>query len=539
MQEVKARLEAGEGVLGIELGSTRIKAVLTVGAKPVASGAFDWQNELVNGIWTYSLEQVAHGLRETITALRRDVSLKYGLTLTKLKALGVSAMMHGYLAFDKDDNLLVPFRTWRNTITGRASKILSERFSFPIPERWSIAHLYEAILNDEPHVKDLARLTTLSGYVHYMLTGKHVLGVCDASGMFPVLQADFGKEKKCCYDSRLLDSFDALIQEKHFPWNIKDVLPEPLCAGDVAAGTLTPEGAAWLDPDGLLEAGIPVAPPEGDAATGMVATNSVSPRTGNVSAGTSVFAMVVLEKPLSSYYPGVVDIVSSPTGAGVAMVHANNCTGEYDKWISLFAEAARLLGATFTKDELYQTILGASLSASADCGGLLSYNYISGESITGLSAGVPLFARGADSCFTLSNFMRAQVYSALCTLTMGMRILFEKEHVNVDFLMCHGGFFKTKDVGLKALSNALRCPACAVTETASEGGAWGMALLCEYLVSQKNEPLDQWLGTHIFSEQAVTKVLPEKEGVAGFEAFFERYKQGLSIEREAVAAFKE
>ena len=525
--QIAKEIADGKAMLGIEFGSTRIKAVLIDSEHaPIAGGAFDWENSLVDGVWTYSLEEIHTGIATAFAQMRADAKAKYGVTLTKLKALGISAMMHGYLAFDKNGTLLVPFRTWRNTITGEASEKLSALFNYPIPERWSIAHLYQAILKDEKHVPDVAFFTTLAGYAHWMLTGQKVLGVGDASGMFPV-DAATGD-----YDKAMIAQFDALVADRHYPWTLESILPRCLPAG-ADAGTLTAEGARWLDGEGLLEPGVPLAPPEGDAGTGMVATNSVAPRTGNVSAGTSVFAMVVLEKALSASYNGLIDIVATPDGKPTAMAHANNCTGEYDKWIKLFGEAASVMGAQFSKGELYDKLLPLALQGDKDCGGLVPYNYISGESMTGFTSGRPLFVRTQNASFTLANFIRAQLFTALGALRTGMDILFDKEKVRIDRLTGHGGFFKAEDVGLPFMAAAMHTPVSALS-TAGEGGPWGMALLASYRVNGNGVPLADWLATKVFASAQVRTVEPAAEDVAGFNAFFANYQKGLAVERAAV-----
>lgn len=528
-EEIKAEIAAGKVVLGIEFGSTRIKAVLIDSKhEPIAGGDFDWENSLVDGIWTYSLDEIHNGISTAFVNMKKDVQAKYGVQLKKLKALGISAMMHGYLAFDKNGELLVPFRTWRNTITGEASKKLSDLFNYPIPERWSIAHLYQAVLKKEPHVKDVAFFTTLAGYAHWKLTGQKVLGVGDASGMFPI------DDKTGDYNKTMVGQFDSLVAPCGFSWKLSDILPTVLSAGK-NAGTLTAEGAAWLDPEGTLEAGTLLAPPEGDAGTGMTATNSVAPRTGNVSAGTSVFAMVVLEKALSASYNGLIDIVATPDGKPAAMAHANNCTGEYDKWIKLFGEAATLLGAKFTKGQLYDALLGAAALGAKNAAGLLPYNYISGESITGFTEGRPLFVRAQNAEFNLPNFMRAQVYTSLGALRTGMDILFDKEHVQIDRLTGHGGFFKTQGVGLPIMAAAMHTPVSALS-TAGEGGPWGMALLAAYTASGATEPLPDWLNKNAFASAKVETVAPDKADVEGFNEFFDTYTKGLAVERAAVEA---
>lgn len=525
-EQIAKEISEGSAVLGIEFGSTRIKAVLINSENnPVASGAFDWENSLVDGVWTYSLEEIHNGLSSAFSELKKDVKEKYGVKLTKLRAMGVSAMMHGYLAFNKDGKLLTPFRTWRNTITAEASAKLSELFDYPVPERWSIAHLYQAILKKEEHVKDTAFFTTLAGYAHWKLTGKKVLGIGDASGMFPV------DSKAKNYDKEMLKKFNALVSPCGFSWKIENLLPDCLTAGS-DAGVMTEEGAAWLDKDGDLEAGTQMAPPEGDAGTGMAATNSVAPRTGNVSAGTSVFAMVVLEKPLSASYNGLIDIVATPDGKPAAMAHANNCTGEYDKWINLFGSAAKLLGAKFTKDELYNKLLSESLKGDSDCGGLIAFNYISGESITGFESGRPLFVRAQNANFTLANFMRAQLFTSLGALRTGMDILFDKEKVRIERLTGHGGFFKAQNVALPYMAAAMHTPVSALS-TAGEGGPWGMALLASYLVNKNEMTLADYLNNKVFACAKIVTMEPKAEDVAGFNTFFANYKKALAVERAA------
>lgn len=525
-EQIIEEIGSGLAMLGIEFGSTRIKAVLINSQnEPIAGGDFDWENSLIDGIWTYSLEEIHTGISTAFANMKKDVEEKYGVKLTKLRSMGISAMMHGYLAFDKDGNLLVPFRTWRNTITGQASEILTETFDYPIPERWSIAHLYQAILNNEEHVEKIAYFTTLAGYAHWMLTGEKVLGVGDASGMFPI-DSDSGD-----YNKAMITKFNNLVSGKKFSWKLEDILPKVLSAG-VEAGKLTESGAAWLDKDGTLEAGAIFAAPEGDAGTGMVATNSVAARSGNVSAGTSVFSMVVLEKPLAKTYLGLIDVVTTPDGKDVAMVHGNNCTGEYDKWIKLFGEAASLLGAQFDKNALYKNILGSVLTADKDCGGCIPFNYLSGESITGFTEGRPLFVRTQNAKFTLGNFMRSQLYTALGALRAGMDILFE-EKVPLDRLTCHGGYFKLEGIGLPIMAAAMHTTVSAMS-TAGEGGPWGMALLASYVVNGKGAKLDEWLEKVVFSNAQVVTINPDPADVEGFNKFFENYKKGLNVERAAV-----
>jgi sugar (pentulose or hexulose) kinase len=521
----------GKTSLGIELGSTRIKAVL-IGEdhSPIASGGSDWENQLVDGVWTYSLDDVWKGLQDSFRNLCEDVKSKYGISLSTVGAAGISAMMHGYLAFDKNAKLLVPFRTWRNTITERAAAQLTKEFGFNIPQRWSIAHLYQAILNKEDHVKDIAFITTLAGYVHWKLTGKKVLGVGDASGMFPIDSAANN------YHTRMLDQFTALTGALGFGWKLADILPEVLNAGE-KAGTLTAEGAALLDPAGSLQPGIPLCPPEGDAGTGMVATNSVAERTGNVSAGTSIFAMIVLEKELSKLYTEI-DIVATPSGRPVAMAHCNNCTTDLDAWVKLFGELNGLFGTKVDKGALYDALYYKALEGDADGGGLLSYNYFAGEHVTALEQGRPLFTRTPDSRFTLANFMRTLLYSTMGTLKLGMNILIEQEHARLDTLLGHGGLFKTKGVGQRLMAAALNAP-IAVMESAGEGGAWGIALLASYMSHKgEGETLEEYLAQKVFAGNAGTRVEPDSKDVKGFEDFMKRYTEGLAIERAAVEHLK-
>lgn len=529
--EIQQAIENGKTALGIELGSTRIKAVL-IGEDhtPLASGSHEWENQYEHGVWTYSLEDVWKGLRESYKNLSREVSKKYDVQLKAIGALGFSAMMHGYMAFDKDGKQLVPFRTWRNTITGQASEKLTELFQFNIPQRWSIAHLYQAILNNEAHVKDISHLTTLAGYVHWKLTGQKVLGVGEASGMFPI------DSKSNDYDQRMVKQFNDLLKAENISWTLQDILPKVLVAGD-AAGKLTAEGAALLDPTGELQAGIPFCPPEGDAGTGMVATNSVASRTGNVSAGTSVFAMIVLEEALSKLYPEI-DMVTTPTGKPVAMVHSNNCTSDLNAWVDIFQEFTQTLGMDVSESTLYEALYRKALTGDADGGGLLAYNYVSGEHITHLEEGRPLFVRTPESRFNLSNFMRVHLFSSLGALKIGMNILFEQEKVKLDQLLGHGGFFKTKEVGQRIMAAAMNVPV-SVMETAGEGGAWGIALLASYMVNKSaNEPLEAYLSERVFAGQNSITLAPDKKDVDGFTAFMERYKKGLVIERTAVEGLR-
>ena len=526
MNITQKAIENGKTVLGIEFGSTRIKAVL-IGEDhmPIAAGSHEWENRHENGIWTYSLEDIFGGLQEGYQKLSEEVSAKYGIALKTIGAIGFSAMMHGYVVVDVDGNLLVPFRTWRNTITGQASHQLTELFQFNIPQRWSIAHLYQAILNKEAHVKDISHQTTLAGYVHWKLTGQRVLGIGEASGMFPI------DSKTNDYDKGMLDQFNGLLKAEKLPWTLQDILPKVLVAGD-NAGVLTENGAKRIDPTGQLLAGSKLCPPEGDAGTGMVATNSVAVRTGNVSAGTSVFAMIVLEKELSKLYPEI-DMVTTPTGKPVAMVHSNNCTSDLNAWVDVFQEFTQVLGVNISESQLYELLYQKALAGDADAGGLLAYNYVSGEHITHMEEGRPLFVRTPESHFTLANFIRANLFSSLGALKIGMDILFEQEKVMLDQLLGHGGFFKTKEVGQKMMAAAMNVPV-SVMETAGEGGAWGIALLTAYMLNKQNEPLEAYLSDKVFAGGDAITIAPDQKDVDGFAAFMDRYKKGLGIERAAV-----
>jgi sugar (pentulose or hexulose) kinase len=525
--DTQKAIESGKTVLGVEFGSTRIKAVLIAeDHMPIASGSHDWENRYENGVWTYHLEDVWSGLQQSYRNLNNDVFEKYNTPLQTVGAVGFSGMMHGYLAFDKDGNSLVPFRTWRNTITGQAAEKLTDLFQFNIPQRWSIAHLYQAIVNKETHIKDIGHLTTLAGYVHWKLTGQKVLGIGEASGIFPI------DSKTNDYDKRMLGQFNELLKAENIPWKLEDILPKVLLAGE-AAGVLTEEGARLLDPTGGLQAGILLCPPEGDAGTGMVATNSVAERTGNVSAGTSVFAMIVLEKALSKLYPEI-DMVTTPTGKPVAMVHSNNCTSDLNAWVGLFQEFTNALGVEISESRLYEMLYKKALTGDADAGGLLAYSYLSGEHITHLEEGRPLFVRTPESRFTLSNFMRVNLFSSLGALKIGLDILFEQEKVKIDQILGHGGFFKTKEVGQKIMAAAMNVPV-SVMETAGEGGAWGIALLASYMLHKRtNEPLEAYLSDKVFAGEKGSTVAPDQADVSGFAAFMERYKKGLPIERAAV-----
>ena len=521
-EKIAEVIRSGKAVLGMEFGSTRIKAVLVdPEGNPIASGSHGWENRLENQIWTYSLKDIREGLQDCYAGLKQDVKEKYCETLTQLAAMGFSGMMHGYMAFDKDNELLVPFRTWRNTMTEDAAKELSELLSFNIPQRWSVAHLYQAILNGESHVSQISFVTTLAGYIHWMLTGEKVVGVGEASGMFPIdsTQND--------YDQSMVDKFDALLQEQGVALKLREIFPEVLVAGE-QAGILTETGAAWLDPSGDLEAGIPLCPPEGDAGTGMTATNSVAVRTGNVSAGTSVFAMVVLEQALSKYYEEI-DMVTTPDGKPVAMVHCNNCTSDLNAWVGLFGEAMEAFGVKPDMDTLYGTLYRKALEGDADCGGLLAYNYF-----TGFEEGRPLFVRRPDSKFSLANFMRVHLMTSLGALKVGMDILVKEEQVQIDKMLGHGGLFLTKGVGQRIMAAAMQTPVF-VMETAGEGGAWGIAILASYMQQKaEGETLPEYLNAKVFHGEEGSVIQPDAADVEGFEQFMTDYKKGLAIERAAV-----
>ena len=527
----KQTIESGKAVLGIEFGSTRIKAVLIDKEnKPIAQGSHEWENQLVEGLWTYNIDRIWYGLQDCYADLRKNVIAQYDCEIENLAAIGISAMMHGYMAFGKDEKILVPFRTWRNTNTGKAAAELSELFNYNIPLRWSISHLYQCILEDAPHVKEITYLTTLAGYIHWRLTGKKVLGVGDASGMIPV-----GPKTKT-YDAEMVKKFDELIAPKGYDWKLLDILPESLCAG-ADAGVLTPHGAERLDISGHLKPGCPLCPPEGDAGTGMVATNAVKQRTGNVSAGTSSFSMIVLEKELSKPYEAI-DMVTTPDGSLVAMVHCNNCTSDINAWVGLFKEYQELLGVKVDMNELYGKLFNKALEGDADCGGLIAYNYISGEPITGLGEGRPMFVRSANDKFNLANFMRANLCAAIGVLKIGNDILINDEMIRIDRITGHGGYFKTKGVGQRLLAAALNSP-ISVMETAGEGGAWGIALLAGYLINNvDNQNLADYLEEKVFLGDKGIEIAPTAEEVAGFNKYIENYKAGLPIEQAAVASKK-
>ena len=525
--DAKSTIEAGKAILGIEFGSTRIKAVLIDQEnKPIAQGSHTWENQLVDGLWTYSIEAIWAGLQDCYADLRANVKKQYGIEIETLAAIGISAMMRGYMPFNDKAEILVPFRTWRNTNTGKAAAELSELFVYNIPLRWSISHLYQAILNKEEHVKDITFLTTLAGYVHWQITGEKVLGIGDASGMLPIDPATKN------YSAEMVAKFDKLVAPYGFSWKLTDILPKVLLAGE-NAGCLTEEGAKKLDVSGHLKAGIPVCPPEGDAGTGMVATNAVKQRTGNVSAGTSSFSMIVLEKDLSKPYE-MIDMVTTPDGSLVAMVHCNNCTSDLNAWVNLFKEYQELMGMPVDMDEIFGKLYNNALTGDADCGGLISYNYFSGEPVTGLTEGRPLFVRTANDKFNLANFMRAHLYASVGVLKIGNDILFNEEKIKVDRITGHGGLFRTKGVGQRVLAAAINSP-ISVMETAGEGGAWGIALLGSYLVNNdKKQSLADFLDEKVFAGNAGVEVSPTAENVAGFNAYIEKYKACLPVEEAAV-----
>ena len=529
MASLKEQLESGNIILGLELGSTRIKAVF-IGENhlPAAEGSFTWENQLSDGIWTYSLDDVWKGIQAAYQACTQDAMEKYQTVPTSLSAVGISAMMHGYLVFDENEKLLTPFRTWRNTITEEAAARLTELFQYNIPQRWSIAHLYQAILNKEKHVPQIRSIMTLAAYVHYRLTGENVIGIGDASGMFPI------DIKTGDYDSSMIEQFQALYNVKGLPWKFRDIFPRVLKAGE-NAGALTPEGARLLDPSGKLQPGCPFCPPEGDAQTGMVATNSVKVRTGNVSAGTSDFAILVLERELSQIYTEI-DLVTSPSGALAANVHCNNCTTDLNAWVNLFREFAEGMGIPVDMNQLYSYLYQKAMTSEKNAGGLLSYNYYSGEGITGLNSGRPLLVRKPDARFNLANLMRANLYSSLATLKIGMDIITKQEGMSFDRIMAHGGLFKTKEVGQKILAAALDTPVT-VMETAGQGGSWGIALLADYMIHSEGLTLDDWLDEKVFANEQRFTLEPDKEDVKGFEEFLENYQRGLSIEKEATEVF--
>lgn len=529
MSNAKQIIETGKAILGIEFGSTRIKAVLIDPEHtPIASGAHDWENRLDNGVWTYTLEDIWTGVQDCYSKMTEDVQEKYGIAVTKLAAIGFSGMMHGYMAFNEKDELLVPFRTWRNTITGPAAAELTEVFHFNIPQRWSIAHLYQAILNEEEHVKDITFFTTLAGYIHWQLTGERVLGIGEASGMFPI------DSKTRDYNDTMLNQFSELEKVRKYPWNIREILPKVLVAGEVA-GVLTEEGAKKLDVSGNLQPGCPLAPPEGDAGTGMSATNSVAVRTGNVSAGTSVFAMVVLEEDLKAVHEEL-DLVTTPVGDAVAMVHCNNCTSDLNAWIGLFKEFSDMFGMDIDINDIYGKLYTNAMTGAKDCGGIVAFNTLSGEPVIGTNEGRPMVVRKPDAKMNLANFMRTHLYASLSTLKIGCDILFKEEKVKVDTLYGHGGLFKTKGVGQNILAAAMNAPVALMT-TAGEGGPWGMAILAAYMVNkEEGEAFADYLANRVFAGQESMVAEPDPEDVKGFDAYIEEYSACIKAQQAAVDA---
>ncbi|MBR2188332.1 MAG: ATPase [Eubacterium sp.] len=526
--KAKEAILQGKTALGIEFGSTRIKAVLTdLNSEVLAVGTYDWENKLLNGVWTYSLEEIHTGLAECYRSMKRAVEKEWDVTITRIGAMGISAMMHGYMPFNHERELLTPFRTWRNRYTQQAADVLTKRFGFNIPLRWTIAHLYQSILDQGEHVPEISYVTTLDAYLHWILSGQKVTGIGDASGMFPV------DSDTCDYCADMIQSFDELIEPYGFSWKIKDILPGILRAGE-PAGTLTEAGAAMIDPEGDLLPGVPMCPPEGDAGTGMVATDSVAPLTGNVSAGTSTFAMVTLEKQLSKVYRGI-DMVTTPSGYPVAMAHASNGTSDLNAWVGLFGEFAKLAGCAMDPGDLYRLLYTHSLTGESDCGGLLAYGYLSGEGVAGLEEGRPLFVRTPDAGMNLANFFRCHLYTALGAVRLGMNILQKEEQISIGRIMAHGGLFKTRGVGQRYLSAALGVPVT-VMSTASEGGAWGMAVLALYMIdgAAGGATLEDYLRGKIFSGKRGETITASAEEIEGYDAFVKRYQEGLDIEREAV-----
>lgn len=521
----------GNTSLGIEFGSTRIKAVLIdKNHTPIASGSHTWENRFENGLWTYSLEDIWTGLQDCYADMAKDVLNKYGVVIKKIGSIGFSAMMHGYMVFDENDEMLVPFRTWRNNNAADAARRLTEVFNYHIPARWSIAHLYQAVLNGEEHVSKIRFQTTLEGYIHWQLTGEKVLGIGEASGMFPI---DI-KTKQ--YNVTMLKQFQSLVKDKNYPWTVKDIFPKILLAGE-NAGYLTEKGAKLLDVSGNLEAGVPFAPPEGDAGTGMTATNSIKKRTGNVSAGTSIFGMVVLEEDLKKVHDEL-DLVTTPMGDLVGMVHCNNCTSDINAWVNMFGEFARATGVNLSGNELYGLLYNKALEGDPDCGGVIAYNYFSGEHITYVDEGRPMVVRSTESTFNLANLMRSHLYSTMATLKVGLDIMLKEEGVKLDSILGHGGLFKTKGVGQGFLAAAINAPV-SVMETAGEGGAWGMAILASYLINkEEGESLADYLDNKVFADMKKETMDPDPVAVEGFNRYIERYKAGLNVERCAVTALK-
>ncbi len=522
LRETATQIEQGQASLGIELGSTRIKAVLiNTDFETISSGSYTWENQFNDGIWTYPLDQVWEGIQSAYSQIKADVQSKYHTSLTNISSIGVSAMMHGYLPFDRENNLLVPFRTWRNNITAESADKLTELFDFNIPQRWSIAHLYQAILNQEPHVKDVDFITTLAGYVHWKLSGEKVLGIGDASGVFPI------DDQTLTYKQEFIDKFNALPEVQQYPWKLKAILPSVEIAGH-SAGKLTDAGAKLLDPSGTLQAGSLMAPPEGDAGTGMVGTNSVRKRTGNISVGTSAFSMNVLDAPLKKLHRDI-DIVTTPTGDPVAMVHINNCSSDINAWVGLFRDFANAIGAKIDTNTLYETLFDATVHSDPDAGGLINYSYLSGENITKIQEGRPLFVRTPNSKMNLANFFLTQLYAAFAPLKIGMDILLNEEHVQTDVMVAQGGLFGTPVIGQQVLANALNIP-ITIMNTASEGGPWGMAVLAKYAETYGKESLADYLDEKVFKNPESMTLTPEPAGVKGYESFITRYQAGLPVE---------
>ncbi|MBR5614645.1 MAG: ATPase [Clostridia bacterium] len=522
---MKTLIEQGNIYIGIEFGSTRIKAVMTdANGSVLASGGKNWENRLENGMWIYTPEQIHNGLQECYADLLTDVKAKYNTVIKKVKSFGISGMMHGYIALDKDKNILAPFRTWRNNITAKEAAFLTDIFDFNIPQRWSIAHLCQTVWNKESHLKDVDYLTTLAGYIHYLLTGEKVLGICEASGMFPI------DPKTHSFNSQMMAKFNNVMKENNCPLLLENILPKVLCAGEVA-GTLTKEGAAFMDASGNLEPGAVFCPPEGDAGTGMVATNSIRQKTGNISAGTSAFAMIVLEKELSKVYEEF-DIVHTPDGSACAMVHSNNCTTEINSWVSLFAEVLKEFGANVSTGELYETLFKKAIEGDADCGGLMAYCFHSGEHLLGLSKGCPMFLHNPESSFNLANFMRTQIYTSFGVLKSGLDLLKNNENVTLDKITGHGGIFKTKGVAQDILAAAINTPV-AVNAAAGEGGAWGIAVLAAYLEKAKETTLDDFLDNIIFKDAEMAISSPDAKVADGYEEFMKNYNKNLKAEYAA------
>ena len=530
-ENIRNLIENGDVSLGVEFGSTRIKAVLTTkGANVVAQSDFEWENQVVDGIFSYDLKDVWTGLQDCYAKIAKQVKEEYGVTITKIAAMGFSAMMHGYVAFDKDDNLLVPFRTWRNTITEKATEILSEEFRFNIPQRWTVAHLYQAILNKEPHVPQVDFVTTLAGYVHWQLTGNKTVGVGEASGIFPI------DETTCDYNAEMAAKFDQLTAKEGFGKKLCEVFPKVLIAGD-NAGKLTKEGALLIDPTGTLQPGTDLCPAEGDAGTGMVATNSILPKTGNISAGTSIFAMIVLEKGLSSYYKDI-DMVTTPVGHPVAMVHCNTCTSDINDYVKMFHEFAKKFNPECNIGEIYNYLYNEAAKGDYDCGGLIGINYFAGEPVVGVEEGVPMFLRNPQGNFTLQNFMRSHIYATFACVKVGLDMLFKDENVPCEKLLGHGGLFKVPGVAQQMMASALDTEV-QVTTTASEGGAWGMAILAEYMKEKaEGQSLVDYLENVIFADAEYTSKYPVSEETAGYNAYIENYKKAMAAEKAAAAILK-